>query len=338
MAMMKAAHISKPGAQFEIVAKEIREPGRGEVQIKVEACGICHSDELVKEGLFPGIEYPRVPGHEVAGLVAKVGEGVTSWQVGQRVGVGWHGGHCFICDACREGDFANCINRLTCGISYDGGYAEYMVAPQEALARIPDELSDIDAAPLLCAGITTYNALRNSGARGGDLVAIQGMGGLGHLGIQYANKLGFKTVALSRGRDKEQLARQLGAHVYIDTQASNVAEELTKLGGARVILATAPSSKAITELVDGLSKHGTLLIAAASGEPLQVSPLQLLLFGRSIEGWYSGTAKDSEDTLNFSALTGVRPRIETYTLDQVNEAYEHMISGQARFRAVLKMS
>lgn len=338
MAMMKAAHISKPGAQFEIVAKEIPEPGRGEVQIKVEACGICHSDELVKEGLFPGIEYPRVPGHEVAGLVAKVGEGVTSWQVGQRVGVGWHGGHCFICDACREGDFANCINRLTCGISYDGGYAEYMVAPQEALARIPDELSDIDAAPLLCAGITTYNALRNSGARGGDLVAIQGMGGLGHLGIQYANKLGFKTVALSRGRDKEQLARQLGAHVYIDTQASNVAEELTKLGGARVILATAPSSKAITELVDGLSKHGTLLIAAASGEPLQVSPLQLLLFGRSIEGWYSGTAKDSEDTLNFSALTGVRPRIETYTLDQVNEAYEHMISGQARFRAVLKMS
>lgn len=335
---MKAAHISKPGAQFEIVAKEIPEPGRGEVQIKVEACGICHSDELVKEGLFPGIEYPRVPGHEVAGLVAKVGEGVTSWQVGQRVGVGWHGGHCFICDACREGDFANCINRLTCGISYDGGYAEYMVAPQEALARIPDELSDIDAAPLLCAGITTYNALRNSGARGGDLVAIQGMGGLGHLGIQYANKLGFKTVALSRGRDKEQLARQLGAHVYIDTQASNVAEELTKLGGARVILATAPSSKAITELVDGLSKHGTLLIAAASGEPLQVSPLQLLLFGRSIEGWYSGTAKDSEDTLNFSALTGVRPRIETYTLDQVNEAYEHMISGQARFRAVLKMS
>lgn len=335
---MKAAQIAKPGGQFEIVERPIPEPGRGQVQIKVQACGVCHSDEMVKEGLFPGIEYPRIPGHEIAGVIEKVGEGVTSWHKGQRVGVGWHGGHCFTCDACREGDFANCVHRLTCGVSYDGGYAEYMVAPQEALARIPDELSDAEAAPLLCAGITTYNALRNSGARGGDLVAIQGMGGLGHLGIQYANKLGFNTVALSRGKQKEELARELGARFYIDTATANVGEELAKLGGARVILATAPNSKAITELVDGLSKHGKLLIAAASGEPLEVSPLQLLLFGRSVEGWYSGTGKDSEDTLKFSALTGVRPRIETFRLEQVNEAYEHMISGQARFRAVLKMS
>lgn len=337
MALMKAAQISAPGGKFEIVERTIPEPKRGEVRVKIEACGVCHSDEMVKEGLFPGLQYPRIPGHEVAGFIDKVGEGVTAWKEGERVGVGWHGGHCFTCDACREGDFANCLNRLTCGIDYDGGYAEYMVAPQEALARIPDELKAAVAAPLLCAGVTTYNSLRNSGARGGDVVAIQGLGGLGHLGVQYANKLGFKTVALSRGKDKEQLAHELGAHVYIDTANSNVSEELMKLGGAKVILATAPSSKAISQLVDGLAKRGKLLIAAASGEPLEVSPLQLLLFGRSVEGWYSGTAMDSEDTLKFTALTGVHPSIETFGLDQVNEAYEHMISGQARFRAVLTM-
>lgn len=335
--LMKAAQISTAGGKFELVNREIPEPDRGQVRIKVEACGVCHSDEMVKEGLVPGIQYPRIPGHEVAGYIDKVGEEVTTWRAGQRVGIGWHGGHCFTCNACREGDFANCVNRRTCGISYDGGYAEYMVAPQEALALIPNELSSIEAAPLLCAGVTTYNALRNSGARGGDVVAIQGMGGLGHLGVQFANKLGFKTVALSRGKDKEQLARQLGAHIYINTETSNVTEELNKLGGARVILATAPNSKAISALVDGLSQNGKLLIAAASGEPIEVSPLQLLLYRRSVEGWYSGHAKDSEDTLNFSALTGVRPSIETFSLERVNEAYEYMISGQARFRAVLKM-
>ena len=335
MALMKAVQVSKPGGPFELVERPIPEPGRGQVRVKVEACGVCHSDVMVKDGLWPGLPYPRIPGHEIAGRVDAVGADVTSWKAGQRVGVGWHGGHCFTCDPCRRGDFILCRFEKITAITFDGGYAEYMIAPAEAVAAIPDDLPADEAAPLLCAGLTVYNPLRNSGARAGDLVAIQGIGGLGHLGIQCARRMGFQTVAIGRGGDKEPLARKLGAHEYVDTSTGAPAQALQKLGGARVILATAPDAKSISALIDGLAPGGKLVIVGAAPDPLSVSPLQLILSRRSIQGWPSGTAKDSEDALQFSALTGVRPMIERYPLEKAAEAYDQMISGRARFRAVL---
>src|SRR5438128_4119316 len=334
---MKAAQISKPAGDWELVERDIPEPGVGQVRVKVEACGICHSDVLVKDGLWPGIQYPRVPGHEIAGRVDAIGDHVVEWKKGQRVGVGWHGGHCFVCAQCKRGDFAMCVNRKVTGIDFDGGYAEYMIASAAALAAIPDQLPAEEAGPFMCAGVTVYNALRNSGARGGDMVAVHGIGGLGHLGVQYARQMGFNTVALGRGKDKESLAKKLGAHHYIDTDAADVVAELQKLGGARVILATAPSAKAISALVDGLSPSGTLLVPAAPNEPLTLSVLPLIMGRRSVVGWYSGTAKDSQDTLEFSASTGVHPMIEKYPLSRVSEAYQQMHSGKVRFRVVLTM-
>src|SRR5215467_3171875 len=334
---MKAAQISKAGGDFEIVDREVPQPEHGQVRMKVEACGICHSDVIVKEGLFPGIQYPRVPGHEVAGLVDLVGEGVTNWKKGNRVGVGWHGGHDFVCDECRSGDFAMCVNRKVTGIDHDGGYAEYVIAAAEALAAIPDELPAEEAGPFVCAGVTVFNALRNSGARPGDVVAVQGIGGLGHLGVQYARKMGFETVALGRGKDKEGLAKKLGAHHYIDSAVVDPVAELQKLGGARVILATAPSAKAISDVVAGLGVNGNLLIPAAPNEPLTVNVMPLLMGRRQISGWYSGTARDSQDTLEFSVLSGVHPMIEKFPLSRVAEAYERMHSGKVRFRVVLTM-
>jgi len=334
---MKAAQITKPGGDWELVERDIPEPGMGQVRIKVEACGICHSDLFVKEGGWPGLQYPRVPGHEVAGRIEAVGVNVTEWNQGQRVGVGWHGGHCFVCKQCRRGDFTMCVNRKVTGFDFDGGYAEYMVAPAAAVAAIPDKLPAEEAGPFMCAGVTVYNALRSSGARGGDLVAVHGIGGLGHLGIQYARQMGFETVALGRGKDKESLAKKLGAHHYIDSGVGNAAAELQKLGGARVILATAPNAMAISALVDGLSPDGELIIPAAPNEPLTVSPFSLISGRRSVAGCYSGTAKDSEDTLAFSALSGVHPMIEKYPLRRVSEAYEQMHSRRVRFRAVLTM-
>ena len=335
---MKAVQVSKPGGNFELVERPTPELARNQVRIKVEACGICHSDALVKEGHGPGIQYPRVPGHEIAGRIDAVGADVTNWQVGQRVGVGWHGGHCFTCDACRRGDFINCRNEKITGISHDGGYAEYVVVPAESVAAIPDDLPAAEAAPLFCAGITVFNALRNSGARAGDLVAVQGIGGLGHLGIQYARQMGFRTFAIGRGKDKEPLARKLGAAHFVDTASCDPAQELQKFGGARVILATAPDSKSISAVVNGLSNNGKLVVVGASMEPITVTPIQLISGRKAIQGWASGTAKDSEDTMQFSALTGVRPMIERYPLEKANEAYQQMISGRARFRVVLTMS
>ena len=332
---MKAAQISKPGGDWELVEREIPEPGAGQVRVKVEACGICHSDFLVKEGLWPGLQYPRVPGHEIAGRIDAVGDNVTVWKRSQRVGVGWHGGHCFVCAQCRRGDFAMCINRRITGIDFDGGYADYMIAPAAVLAAIPDELLAGEAGPFMCAGVTVYNALRHSGARPGDVVAVHGIGGLGHLGVQYARQMGFETVAIGRGKDKETLARKLGAYHYIDSGALDAAAELEKLGGARVILATAPNAQAISALTDGLAVDGKLLVPAAPNEPLTVSVMSLIAGRRSVAGWYSGTAKDSQDTLEFSALTGVHPMIEKYPLSRVREAYEQMHSGKVRFRVVL---
>jgi propanol-preferring alcohol dehydrogenase len=334
---MKMAQVLKAGGDFTIVEGAIPEPAAGQVRVKVEVCGVCHSDVLVKEGLWPGIQFPRVPGHEIAGRIDAVGAGVTTWKQGQRVGVGWHGGHCFVCEPCRRGDFAMCLNRKITGIDFDGGYAEYMIARAEALAAIPDELPAEEAGPFMCAGVTVYNALRNSGARGGDTVAIHGVGGLGHLGVQYARRMGFHTIAINRGKDKESLAKELGAHHYIDSSGSNAADELQKLGGARVILATAPNAKAISEMVGGLGINGTLLVPAAPNDPLTVSVMPLISGRRSVAGWYSGTARDSQDTLEFSALSGVHPMIEKYSLEQAAEAYEQMHSGKARFRAVLLM-
>jgi D-arabinose 1-dehydrogenase-like Zn-dependent alcohol dehydrogenase len=336
-AAMKVAQISKPGGGFEIVEREIPKPGAGEVLIKVQACGVCHSDVLTKEGLWPSIQYPRVPGHEVAGVIHEVGTGVTAWKIGQRVGVGWHGGQDNTCRECRRGDFRNCRNLKVTGISYDGGYQEYMLAPIEALAAIPDTLNDAEAAPLLCAGITTYNALRHSGALPGDLVAIQGIGGLGHLGIQFANKFGYNVAAIGRGSENEFLAKKLGANVYIDSAASNAAQELQKLGGAQVILATAPSSKAMSALIDGLGPNGTLLVVGAAAESIEVTPLQLITGSKRVQGWASGAAADSEDTLHFAAQSGVRPMIETYPLEKAGEAFARMMSGKAQFRVVLTM-
>jgi len=334
---MRAVEITKPGMPFKLVERPIPEPRRAQVRIAVEACGVCHSDAFVKEGHFPGVVYPRVPGHEVIGRVDAVGDGVTAWKAGQRVGVGWHGGHDGICDACRSGDFILCHNGLICGFSYDGGYAEYMVAPQEALAAVPDSLDSVEAAPLLCAGVTTFNSLRHSGARGGDLVAVQAIGGLGHLGIQYARKLGFRTVALSRGGDKRALALDLGAHEYIDTDQGDPAAALQTLGGAKVILATAPSAQLTGKLVDGLARNGTMIVLGAAPEPIQVSPFQLIGARRRIQGWPSGTAKDSEETLAFSALFGVASRNEVFPLERAEDAYERMLSNKARFRVVLQV-
>jgi D-arabinose 1-dehydrogenase-like Zn-dependent alcohol dehydrogenase len=337
IAPMKAAQIPKAGADFQIVEREIPKPGAGQVLIKVQACGICHSDVLTKEGAWPGIQYPRVPGHEVAGIIDEVGAGVTEWKKGQHVGVGWHGGQDSTCLWCRRGDFRNCQNLKVTGISYDGGYQQYMAAPVEALAAIPESLSDVEAAPLLCAGVTTFNALRHSGAVPGDLVAVQGIGGLGHLGIQFANKFGYKVAAVGRGSENAALAKKLGASVYIDSQSTKAAEALQKLGGAQVILATAPSSKAMSELVDGLGPNDKLMVVGATFDPIEVTPIQLIMGSRTIQGWAGGTPTDSEDTLRFAGLTGVRPMIETYPLEKAAEAYARMMSGNAQFRVVLTM-
>lgn len=337
MPKMKVAQVSQPGSPFELVEREIPQPGQGQVRIQVMACGICHSDVFTKENAFPGIEYPRVPGHEVAGVVDEVGPGVAAWQKGQRVGVGWHGGHCGNCVNCRRGDFINCVDLKVTGIHYDGGYEEYMVAPQNAIAALPDGISFEEAAPLLCAGITTYNSLRHSGALPGDLVAVEGIGGLGHLALQYASKFGFKVAAISRGPENAALATKLGAHHYIDSRATNVAEELQKIGGVRVILATAPTGKSKSTLVDGLATDGKMVVVGASQEPIEVSPIQLIHGRRTIQGWPSGAPADSEDTLRFSVLSGVRPMIEKFPLERANEAYDRMITGKAEFRAVLTM-
>jgi D-arabinose 1-dehydrogenase-like Zn-dependent alcohol dehydrogenase len=336
MSKMRAVQVTGPKKSFEIVERDIPEPAAGHVRVKVEACGICHSDAMTKEGMWPGIQYPRVPGHEIAGTVDAVGQGVAGWTKGQRVGVGWHGGHCGYCDSCRRGDFVTCqIALLIPGIAYDGGYAEYMVAPASALALIPEGLSAVEAGPLMCAGVTTFNPLRNSGARPGDLVAILGIGGLGHLGIQFAVKMGFKTVAIARGMDKEPLARKLGASVYIDSRSQDPTAELQKLGGAKVILATVTNGDAMSAVLSGLGVNGKLIILGAAAEPLQVPGIPLLMGRRSVLGWPSGSSIDSQDTLAFSQLTGVRSMNEIFPLERASEAYEHMMSGKARFRAVL---
>jgi D-arabinose 1-dehydrogenase-like Zn-dependent alcohol dehydrogenase len=336
MSKMRLVQVTRPNGPLEMVEREIPEPGAGQVRIKVEACGICHSDSMTKEGLWPGIQYPRVPGHEIAGVVDAVGAAVAGWKEGQRVGVGWHGGHCGYCDSCRRGDFVTCqVAPQVPGIAYDGGYAEYMIAPASALAGIPEGLSAVDAGPLMCAGITTFNSLRNSGARPGDLVAILGIGGLGHLGVQFAAKMGFRTVAIARGMDKEPLARKLGAWSYIDSKTQDPAAELLKLGGAKVVLATVTSGDAMSATLGGLGVNGKLVILGAAAEPLQVPGIPLLLGRRSIMGWPSGSSIDSQDTLSFSLLTGVRAMNEVFPLERAAEAYEHMMSGKARFRAVL---
>jgi len=337
IAPMKAVQVPKAGADFEIVEREIPQPGSGQVRIKVQACGVCHSDVLTKEGVWPGINYPRVPGHEIAGLIDELGPGVTQWRKGQRVGVGWHGGQDGTCLQCRRGDFGNCANLKVCGISYDGGYAEYMVAPVEAVASIPESLYAAEAAPLLCAGVTTFNALRHSGAMPSDLVAVQGIGGLGHLGIQFAAKFGYQVAAIGRGPENAALAKKLGAHVYIDSAATDAAKELQKLGGARVILATAPSSKAMSSLVNGLGANGRMMVVGATFDPIEVAPIQLIQNMRSLQGWAAGIPTDSEDTLRFAEFSGVRPMIEKYPLAKAAEAYARMMSGKAEFRVVLTM-
>jgi len=334
MPKMRAIQITTPNAPFDLVEREIPTPGPGWVRIKVEACGVCHSDMFAKSGGYPGLKLPRVPGHEVAGRIDVVGDGVTAWKAGDRVGVGWHGGHCFQCDACRRGLFINCPNGKVTGMSHDGGYAEYTVVPAESLARIPAGMSAVDAGPLLCAGVTSFNSLRNSGARPGQTVAVQGIGGIGHLAVQYAARMGFRTIAISHGADKAKLAAELGAHEYIDTKTISAAEGLQKLGGADLVLATAPSSEAIEATVGGLKSRGKLLIVAAPFTPISVSAMGLLS-GKTIAGWPSGSAIDSEDTMAFSALTGVKPHVETFKLEQAEEAFTHMMENRARFRAVL---
>jgi D-arabinose 1-dehydrogenase-like Zn-dependent alcohol dehydrogenase len=337
MAKNLVAQVGKAGGEFELVEREILKPSPGEILIKVHACGVCHSDVLTKAGGYPGLAYPRIPGHEVAGIIEEVGSAVTEWKKGERVGLGWHGGHCFVCESCRRGDFMTCANEAITGVTRDGGYAQYVLARHEAVAHLPEGLDFVDAAPLMCAGITTFNALRNSGARIGELVAVQGIGGLGHLGIQYAAKAGYSVVAIGRGPENAALAKKLGAAVYIDTQATNGAQELQKLGGARVILCTAPNSKAMSELVDGLGVGGKLLVLGATPDPIEVSPFQLIMARKEIQGWPAGTAIDSEDTLRFSAQSGVRAMIEKFPLAKAKEAYERMMSGHAQFRVVLAM-
>src|SRR5213082_47278 len=332
---MRAVQVQRAGGPFELVERDVPEPQPGWVRIKVEACGVCHSDSLVKEGLWPGIQYPRVPGHEVIGVIDAVGPAVAGWKTGQRVGVGWHGGHCGYCDNCRRGDFFACqVALLTTGISFDGGYAEYMVAPAEALAFVPEKLSAVDGAPLMCAGVTTFNALRNSGARGGDVVAVLGIGGLGHLGVQFAAKMGFNTVAIARGKDKEAFAKQLGAHHYVDSRASDPAAELNKLGGAKVVIATVTNAEAMAAVRGGLAPNGVLMVIGAAG-PLSVDPLLLITGCRYVKRWYSGTATDSQDTLDFSVSAHVHSMNEVFPLERAAEAYERMMSGKARFRVVL---
>jgi D-arabinose 1-dehydrogenase-like Zn-dependent alcohol dehydrogenase len=336
MPTMRAVQVPRAGGPFEVVERPIPQPGPGTVRIKVRACGVCHSDTIVKEGLFPGIPYPRVPGHEVVGVIDAVGSGVPGWQPGQVVGVGWNGGYCGYCDHCRRGEFFACVRGQTTGINFDGGYAEYMVAPASAVALMPADLPHVEAAPLLCAGVTTFNALRNSGARPGDVVAVLGLGGLGHLGVQYAAKMGFHTVGIARGQDKEPLARKLGAATYIDSQAQDPAAELLKLGGAKVVLATATSGEAMSAVQGGLAVNGTLLVVGAA-ESMQLSLIPLLMGSRSVKGWYSGTSIDSQDALAFSVRTGVRPMNEMYPLERAADAYDRMMSGKARFRVVLTM-
>jgi D-arabinose 1-dehydrogenase-like Zn-dependent alcohol dehydrogenase len=335
MSKMRVVQVTQPNGPFELVEREIPEPTAGQVRIKVEACGVCHSDSLTKEGTFPGIQYPRVPGHEVAGFIDAVGPGVVGWTEGQRVGVGWHGGYCGHCEPCRRGDFFACQWGQVTGITYDGGYGDYMVAHSSALALLPQELSAVEAGPLVCAGVTTFNSLRNSGARPNDLVAILGLGGLGHLGVQFATKMGFKTIAIARGSDKEPLARQLGAQHYIDSRAQDVSAELVKLGGAKVILATVTNAEAMSATLGGLGINGKLIVIGAPHEPLAVPAYPLLAGRRSVAGWYSGTSIDSQDTLSFSTLTGVRAMTEIYPLERAGEAYERMMSGKSRFRVVL---
>jgi D-arabinose 1-dehydrogenase-like Zn-dependent alcohol dehydrogenase len=334
---MRKIRVAGAGGGFELMEEPVREPSSGYARVRVQACGVCHSDSLTKDGSWPGIAFPRSPGHEIAGVIDALGVGTDPWRVGDRVGIGWHGGHCGKCDSCRRGDFITCAKLQIPGISYDGGYAEFVLAPMEALARIPAGLAPEEAAPLMCAGITTFNALRHSGARPGDLVAIQGIGGLGHLAVQFANKFGFETVAIGRGSDKKDLALKLGAENYIDASSQDVARELSNLGGARVILATAPDGKAMGSLIEGLGADGKLLTVGVSVEPFAVSSIQLIGVRKSIAGWPSGTAKDSEDTLKFAAATGVRPMIETFPLERAADAYERMMSGKVRFRSVLKI-
>lgn len=337
MSKMKIAVVTKPGADFEIQEREIPQPPTGHVRIKIHACGVCFSDHLVKDGGWPGLVYPRTPGHEVAGTIDEVGSGVTTWKKGDRVGVGWHGGHDQTCLQCRRGDFINCANQKITGLHYDGGYAEYMVAPIEALAHMPESLDPAEAGPLLCAGITTFNALRRSGALPGDLVAVQGVGGLGHLGIQFASKFGYQVVAISRGKDTEILAKKLGAHIYIDSAATDAAAELKKLGGARTILATAPNSKSMSDLIPGLGANGTLFVVGAAAGPGGADPGVLIFGNKRIQGWASGIPTDSEDTLRFSEFSGVRPMIEKFPLEKINDAWARMTSGKAQFRVVLTM-
>jgi D-arabinose 1-dehydrogenase-like Zn-dependent alcohol dehydrogenase len=334
---MKKIRVKSAGGSFELIEDPMRDPGPGYVRVKVQACGVCHSDSVTKDGLFPGIVYPRSPGHEVAGVIDALGEHTEPWKVGERVGIGWHGGHCGWCESCRRGDFITCANLRIPGISYDGGYAEFVIAPKETLARIPKELTSEEAAPLMCAGVTTFNALRHSGAGPGDVVAIQGIGGLGHLGIQFANKCGFQTVAIGRGEDKKSLAVKLGARTYIDTSSQNVTKELLALGGARVILATAPDGKAMGGLIDGLGVGGRLVVIGASADPFAVASLQLLLTRKSIVGWPAGTSMDSEDTLKFAAANGIRPMIETFPLERAADGYDRMMSGKVRFRSILQI-
>ncbi|AUT64750.1 alcohol dehydrogenase [Paraburkholderia terrae] len=338
MRKMRAVQVSGPGGALELVERDVPAPGAGQVLIKVQACGICHSDSLTKEGQWPGLQYPRVPGHEVAGVIDTVGAGVEGWKAGERVGVGWHGGHCGHCANCRRGYFVVCEKGQVPGISYDGGYADYLVAPVEALARMPAELNDVDAAPLLCAGITTFNALRNSGARAGEVVAILGIGGLGHLGVQFARHMGFNTVAIARGEDKAPLAKQLGAHHYIDSRSQNPADALKALGGASVILATVTNADAMTATLGGLALNGKLIILGVADKPIEVPPVQFIMGRNAVQGWPSGSSADSEDTLAFSALADVKPMIETYPIERAAEAYDRMMSGAARFRVVLTMN
>lgn len=334
---MRAVQVSKPGAAMDLVEREIPQPAAGQVRVRVLACGICHSDMYAHENLWPGLQFPRVPGHEIAGVIDTLGPGVTRWKAGDPVGIGWHGGHDNQCLACRRGDFGNCEAQLVPGMSYDGGYEEYMISPVEGLARMPEGLKPEEAAPLLCAGITTFNSLRHSGATPGDLVAVQGVGGLGHLGIQFAKHFGYDTVAIGRGPENAGLAKKLGARRYIDSKATNVAEELQRLGGARVILTTAPNSASMTALVDGLAANGIMVVVGAAPEPIEVAPIQLIRGARGLQGWASGIPTDSEDTMRFAVMTGIRPMIETYPLERANDAYERMMSGKAEFRVVLTM-
>ena len=337
MPKMRAVQVSKPGGLFEMVEREIPEPGPRQIRVKVQACGVCHSDSLTKEGHWPGIAYPRVPGHEIAGVIDAVGSEVPHWKPGQRVGIGWLGSYCGYCESCRRGSFVTCANQRITGITMDGGYQDYVLAPFEALASIPDEISPVEAGPLMCAGITTFNSLRNSGVRGGDTVAILGIGGLGHLAVQFASKMGLRTIAIARGKDKEAFAKQLGAHHYIDSTGGDPAADLQKLGGAKIILATATSAQAMAASIGGLSPDGRLVVLGADFSPMQLITAGLISGRTGIYGWPSGSSIDSEDTMKFSAMTGVRPMTETFPLEKAQEAYDRMMSNKARFRVVITM-